>query len=384
MSPPDGSLGRPTFFEGQIVAAADLNGVVEGARISLAQHERYLHVPGIAEGLALKATDRTTLAGDPYQDIVVQPGLAIDGTGRHLVVVDAQRLSEDAFDQLNIAINDPQAYYPVFLFGRDEAATNSTSPLMACASTEPTRVREVADITFGRVEDAASAGNTPVTDVGAGPTGSSGNQPSRVLLGFVQWNAAIKRFVTMKESHDGVGRDYAGVRADEVVARGGLLALRSAAKGSNGTPVVEVDAKAGELRFGAQNSNGKVVPVLTVTAKGDLTASGKISGAIAKGVQVQTGAAFDGMLLPLPPGITQAQIDAGTVTVQAHVTPHYGVPALPTLVAGEFWLMTPLECRVVDRRVLCRVRWVSTNNAGGSPHVLPGVCDYTLMAFSTG
>ena len=103
MSPPDGGIaGRPTFFEGQIVAAADLNGVVEGARVTLAQHERYLHLPGIAEGLAMTATDRQTLAGESYQDIVVQPGLAVDGTGRHLVVADAQRLSEDAFDELNL------------------------------------------------------------------------------------------------------------------------------------------------------------------------------------------------------------------------------------------------------------------------------------------
>jgi hypothetical protein len=167
-----------------------------------------------------------------------------------------------------------------------------------------------------------------------------------------------------------------------VVARGGLLALRSSAKGTNGTPVVEVDAKAGELRFGAQNSNGNVVPVLTVNAKGDLNVTGKISGAIAKGVQVQTGSASDGMLLPLPPGITQAQIDAGTVTIQAHVTPHFGVPALPSLAAGRFWLMTPLECRVVDRRVMCRVRWAPSAGAVPAPVVLPGVCDFTLMAFA--
>src|SRR5262249_4440274 len=151
------------------------------------------------------------------------------------------------------------------------------------------------------------------------------------------------------DSRDGVGRQYAGVKADDVVARGGLLALRSADKGSNGTPVVEVDAAAGELRFGAQNSAGRVVPVMTVTAKGDLNVTGKISGAIAKGVQIQTGTAFDGMLLPLPPGITPAQVTSGTVTVQVHVTPHYGVAAMPPPAApGTIWLLTPIECRVVD------------------------------------
>jgi hypothetical protein len=377
----DPASSRATFFEGQILAAADLNAIVEGARIALAQHERYLHLPGIAAGLTLTATERQTATGETFQDITVEPGIVIDGTGRHLVLATAERLSEDDFDQLNIAINDPLAYYPVFILGRDETSAITATTFGSCASTAPTRVQEVAQITFGRVDEAADSGNVPVDDFMSGPSGTSGERPWRTLLGFVQWDAAIKRFIAVKNDHDGVSRQYAGVQADDVVARGGLLALRSAAKGQNGTPVVEVDAAVGELRFGAQNSSGKVVPVFTVKANGDLQAAGKISGAIAKGVQIQTGSASDGMLLPLPAGITQAQVDSGTVTVQAHVTPHYGVPALPSLNAGELWLMTPIECRVIDRRVFCRVRWTATDNSVG-PFNLPGVCDYSLMAFT--
>lgn len=379
LADPAGS--RATFYEGQILAAGDLNTIVEVARIALAQHERYLHVPGIAAGLKLTATERQTATGETYQEITVAPGIAVDGTGRHLVLATAERLSEDDFDQLNIAINDPLAYYPVFILGRDETSTTTGTTFGSCASTAPTRVQEIAQITFGRVDEAADPGNVPVDDFMSGPTGTSGERPWRTLIGFVQWNAAIKRFSAVKDSHDAVSRQYAGVQADDVVARGGLLALRSAAKGKNGTPVVEVDAAVGELRFGAQNSNGKVVPVFTVKANGDLQATGKISGAIAKGVQIQTGSASDGMLLPLPAGITQAQVASGTVTVQAHVTPHYGVPALPSLNPGELWLMTPIECRVVERRVFCRVRWTTTDNSN-PPVVLPGVCDYSLMAFT--
>jgi hypothetical protein len=377
-----GAIQRATFFEGQILSAADLNAVVDGARGAMAQHKRYLHLPGIGEGLQLVATERTTLAGDTYQDVVVQPGLAVDGNGRHLVVREAERLSEDGFDQLNVAINDPLAWYPVFLTGRDESPPTSSAPQVACASNAPTRVVELAEITFGRVEDASDPHNTASTDIAALPGSDGTAAPWRVLLGFVQWSAAIKRFSRVADSYDGIGRDYAGVRADEVVARGGKLSLRSAAKGENGTLVAEIEGAAdGELRFGAQNSSGKVVPVFTVNAKGDLFAAGKISGAVASGAQIQTGSAFDGMLLPLPPGISQAQIDAGEVTIQGHVTPHYGIPALATLPAGNRWLMTPIECRVVDRRVFCRVRWEATN-AMSAPQELPGVCDYTLMAFT--
>ena len=44
---------RPAFFEGQILAAADLTSAVDYGRAEVARHERYLHDWGIAEGLEL-------------------------------------------------------------------------------------------------------------------------------------------------------------------------------------------------------------------------------------------------------------------------------------------------------------------------------------------
>ncbi len=370
MSADGGAAARPTFYEGQIIAAADLNGIVDMARLGLAQHERGLHLPGIASGLRLTGTDRQTSGGDKYKDVVVSAGLAVEGTGRHLVLAASERLSEDRFDQLNVAISDKLAWYPVFLTGRDEVPSASTVAPIACGTGAPTRMNEVTELTFGRVEAATDPGNQPVTDVTTPPGGNPGSDPWLVLLGFVQWDSSIKHFTDVTDSHDGIRPTYVGVRADEVLAQGGLLALRSSEKDAAGAPVgVEIDGTdKGELRFGAQNGSGKIVPVLTVTAAGDLTVAGKISGAIGGGAQIQTGQAFDGMLLPLPAGITA---DSEGVTLQAQVTPHYGSPALPTLAAGQYWQMTPLECRVVDRRVYCRARWVSTNGAGGSPLVLP-------------
>jgi hypothetical protein len=379
-----GAVQRPTFFEGQIIAAADLNATVESARVGLAQHERYLHLPGIAEGLKLAATERQTLSGDTYQDVTVTPGLAVDGNGRHLSLTEAERLSEDVFDQANVAISDPAARYPVFLIGRDDIPVTSGAPQLACYGNAPTRVIEIADIGFGRVDEAADPHNIATDDIAAGPDAEGA--PWRVLLGFVQWNAAIKRFASIADQSDGVGRAYVGVRADEVVAKGGRLALRSAAKGENGKAVVEIDGSAdGELRFGAQNSSGTVVPVFTVNAKGDVFAAGKIAGAEG-GPQFQSGSAFDGTLLPLPPGVTADQVAQGKVTVHAQVTLHLGasifppLPLAPPLGAGHRWLMSPIECRVdEDRRVHCRVVWTRTD-AAAPPQIRLGVCDYTLTA----
>jgi hypothetical protein len=134
------------------------------------------------------------------------------------------------------------------------------------------------------------------------------------------------------------------------------------------------------MRFGLQ-TNGLVVPVFTVNAQGDVIAKGKILGAIAGGVQIESGVITDGALVPLPAGITQKQIDDGEATIQVHLSPRYQQPpSLPGPGAGQLWVMQPLECYAdVDRRVVCRALWRWTDNS--NPMVLPGVCDYQVFGF---
>jgi hypothetical protein len=133
------------------------------------------------------------------------------------------------------------------------------------------------------------------------------------------------------------------------------------------------------LEFGPQTAGGTVTPVMTLDTDGNLTVKGKIVGALAGGVQVQSGLASDGMLLPLPPGITQKQIDDGKVVIQAQVTPRLQIPA--GFPAAEKWFPHFYECRLDGQRVRCRVRWISTAAAPPAPQDLPGMCDYVLMAF---
>jgi hypothetical protein len=379
---------RPYFREGQILGAADLNGVVNHAGDRHARHDRYLHSWGIADGLRLEGAARQTPGGEPYIEITITPGVLVDGTGREVVISAEERLSEDLFDQLNVAISDTEARYPVFLLGRDQSPRVSEAPYVMCQPRQSANLIEGFEITFGRVGDAAELDMQQTVEVSAGPAGAIGQAGWRTLLGFVKWNATIKRFTEVFDDSDGVGRRYAGVRADDVIARGGSLALRSAPRTENGKPAMVIDqSNGGELRFGLQDSTGSVTPVFTVNASGDLHAEGKITGAIAGGVQIESGVATDGTLVPLPPGITQAHIDSGDATIHVHVTPRYQAPtAFPPLLANEYWLMTPIECRVEGRRVFCRFRWETTNPAGLPPgfpaeFVLPGVCDYTVMAF---
>lgn len=374
---------RATFFEGQVVGAADLNHTVAYGRDALARHQRSQHLWGIVTGLELAGEKRTTPGGDPYVDVAAAPGLAIDGTGRAIVVVEEARLSDALFDQLNVAIADPEAYYPVFLEGRDREATGgAVAAVGRCERGGATRIAEGWEITFGRSGDELDLDLQQTIEVGDG-AGAGG---WRILLGFVQWDAALARFKAVKDEVEGVGRRYAGVRAGEVQGAGGKLVLRSGARNEDGAPALEItSADDGLLAFGPQDASGRVTPVLKVDTAGNLEVTGKIVGALAGGVQVESGVATDGMLLPLPAGIKQKAVDDGKVVLQVHVTPRYQeVTLTPAPPAGERWLPTPIECRVEGRRVFSRVRWRRTGAAPPPDQERSGACDYTLMAFPAG
>ncbi len=374
-------IARPVFSENQILSAADVNAIVTHARGSRLRHDRYLHTWGIADGLALVGTPRTDTAGS-YVEVSVSPGLAIDGSGREIVVTESIRVSEDAFDELNItdSANDPtQHYYPLFIVGRDEQGSAAARRRSACLESPSTRVSESYFITFGSLGSAVDLDQQVVLDPEA-PVGS-GQAPWRILLGFVSWNGT--RFVAVRTEDGGITRRYVGVRAGDVTGLGDSLVLRSAARTVPDKAALVVDnTDGGQMRFGLHDSRGTVVPVFTVNSKGDVIAEGKILGAIAGGVQIESGVISDGLDVPLPAGITQEQVDSGEASLQIQVQPRFQQPAsLPPLAAGEYWIQQPLECRVVGRRVVCLVRWAATGAAPPPAMVLPGVCDYVVMGF---
>ena len=198
-------IERPLFYENQILGAADLTAAVEHSRSQQARHDRSLHLWGIASGLELTGNDKQTAQGVAYQEITLSPGMAIDGTGREIVVPEAERLSEDVFDQLNVAIADQDAWYPVFLIGRDEPAPQPALAVGACYNAQPTRRVEGFDVRFGRPGDELDLDKQQAPDVPEGP----GNGEWTMLLGFVQWNASIKHFTAVSRY---VGGDRAPLR----------------------------------------------------------------------------------------------------------------------------------------------------------------------------
>jgi len=357
-------IQRPTFFEGQILGAGDLTGSLEYARSQMARHQRTLHTWGIAFGLELTGEPQV-VAGENVKAVTLTPGMALDITGRQIVVPEAVQLSDAAFELVNSGVSDDTLWFPVFLSGLDETSTAVTVFGDVCGPGAAARVAEGFELTFGHRGEEQDLADQPVPGIDAGPSGAPGEQSARVLVGYVQWQPGAHRFKDVAPHGGEVPLRFAGVAADEVVARGGTLVLRSHATPESGTPTVVLDGEARELRFGPQDTRGSVPdPVFTVTADGDVKAKGRFADARTAGVQVESGVATDGVLLPLPPGISEQDVASGRVVVHAHVTPRLdGVGGVPDTVI----------CRVDARRVHCRV------DAGGG-NTAPGRCDYTLLA----
>lgn len=372
-------IKRAAFFEGQIVGAGDLNLAVSYDRDARARHLRQQHTWGIVTGLELVEASRTTSSATgskPYKEVTVAPGIAVDGTGRTIVATEELRVAEELFRDSNVAISDAEAWYPVFLQGRDVTGSESLGLPGPCAASGSNRVSEIFEVVFGRVTEVDTLDQriVPITD---GPNDSG--TPWKLLLGFVQWDESIGKFTKKADSNEGAGRRYVGVRAGDVTGIGGQLTLRSGERGDTTAPGIQITGgDKPQLIFGAQKADGAIQEVMKVDVDGNLTVTGKIVGALAGGVQVESGLATDGMLLPLPKGITQEQVDDGDVVIQATVTPRIQRPAGLTPAAIQFPHF--YECFVDGRRVHCRVRWIATSGPT-TPFDLPGVCNYQVMAF---
>ncbi|MDP9793182.1 hypothetical protein J2S43_001694 [Catenuloplanes nepalensis] len=368
---------RPVFFEGQYISAADLDAAVAHAREHAARHDRYLHEWGIAEGLRLIGEEQPGTDGTgAFVSVTLAPGVAIDGTGREIVVPEPVPLGEDLFRDTNGADQGSGDRYPVFLAGLDREPAPSG---LTGTDSPATRVDESYQIIFGRPGDEKLVAERPAPGIGDGP--GDGTAPWHILVGFVTWRAGRFRSV---HTESGTARPpTAGVRAGLVAAPGGTLTLRSQLAAGEGGAVVTLTGDDG-LRFGLHKADGSIESLLTVNPRGNLTIRGTIaSGPAAGGMTAVSGVATDGTILPLPAGISAEQVTSGQVTLHTTVTPLVTGPPFPD---DGVWLPSPVECTIDDdRRLSCRVRWLNADSLGGEPAArqvrqTPGAARYLVLA----
>ncbi|GAA3818829.1 hypothetical protein ACFS5L_24625 [Streptomyces phyllanthi] len=371
---------RPAFHEGQVLAAADLTATVEYARGLSARHARHLHEWGVAEGLGLVTEPRTDpVSNDRYVEVRVSPGYAVDGTGREVVLTEPVVLRESDFEEVNGA--DPardkeKEPYPVFLAAADREPAAPARPDSCGGTGASTRVEESYEISFGRLGEERTVAERQPPAIGDPPVGPS--NPWRILLGYVRWVGG--HFSGVETEARGVPVRYSGVRADIVSAQSGSLTLRTGQSAQEGKPAVVLSG--GDqpgLVFGLYQGGGTVDPLLTMEANGNLKIKGSFEGTMPAGsTLVTSGTATDGMLLPLPTGITAQQVADGRVVVHVHLTPRTP-PAL-----GESLLYIPVEATVDDDlRVRCRARLYDLTDRTGGVVERPGAADFLVVATVT-
>lgn len=381
------NLLRPNFYEGQILGSTDLKRGIEYAREQDARHERYLHTWGLAEGLELKEQNGEWL---------LTPGFAIDSAGAPVVVasplmVEADQLHDDALP----SDRDDGKWFPVFVV-RTEKEAEADRLVQRCGTSGRSRIAEGATIVFRSFATDWDDQNEP--RIGEGP----GSRPDRsrvVLIGFVEWNkepspkGAIKAF-SRRNPDTGEVPKYAGVAADDVIARGSELALWSRRPNQQvGTPAVllgdhraEDDKDRKALRLGLDDGKGKLNELVTVDPqgnlflKGNLTAEGVIQGKLTKGeVSIESGIAGDGMTLPLPPEITYQQVDDGDVVLHTSVTPRLDRLVDPINIT-EKHVPLVMECSVDDELLVsCLIKWYEFGQSAGLD--VAGTVDYTIIAY---
>ncbi|MEU3821314.1 hypothetical protein AB0E74_17120 [Streptomyces sp. NPDC030392] len=365
---------RPSFHEGQVLAAADLTATVAYARGLAVRHARHLHDWGVAEGLGLTATPRTDpLTGARHVEVGIAPGLAVDGTGREIVLTERVVLRESDFEEVNGADQPTDEPYPVFLTAADRDPVTAPAPLSCAGGATRTRVEESYQILFGRLGDERLAEEQRPPAPGAPPA----EPPERwlVLLGYVRW--ADGHFDGVAAEARGVGVRFTGVRADTVAARSGALTLRTRPDPLEGEPALVLSGgDQPSLVFGLYQGSGTVAPLMTVAANGNLTVEGSFSGRMPAGsTLVASGTATDGMLLPLPPGVAPEQVADGRVLVHVWLTPRIPPPGTDSA------LVSTVEAAVDgERRVRCRTRLYDPLAAPAEVVERPGAVDFLVLA----
>ena len=371
------TITRPVFFEGQRLAADDLDGVVDYGRAKRERHDRFVHRWGIVHGLELTPESGRVFA---------EPGIAVDGEGREIALLERAELDPDRFQQTQGANIDPDALYPVFLISQYVAQAPTPGPPGACGSTAGTRIDESHDLSFGRLGDEVGLDEQVPSGLDSHPTPGEGGGAWLILLGFVQWDDANENFAdAVAENSEGIARRYVGVNADVVAGHAGRLQLQTRDALTAGNPVLELsETDGGQLCFGRYTAHGKLEKLLTIASNGDVRAAGALTGRLTTGaVQVQSGVATHGALLPLPPGITQEQVADGSATLYALVTPRIDPRHAPDPTLD--WAALVQECRVdAERRVHCRICWFDLDFTAGGIHgqnlvAQSGTCEYLVL-----
>jgi hypothetical protein len=303
----DTQAERPRFYQGQYIGPEDLSAVVDYARWSRARHDLGAHAWGIAVGLELRAIP--SLAGGV--EVYVEPGYAVDGFGRPLIVSTAMPVPVDALGRLNLQLlaGETSAAVPVWL--RYVESTTSQPPygFAGCEGDDAfARVAESCEVLVGARalrdrRDPVDIGGTSTDPVEAlrtiettAPLLCDASVPFQAFpsgdmawwlipLGYVRWQPGAPG--SLLETTEADRREarrfrrYLGVVTEGVYAAGGLIRLRPRAS-LPASGAVSTEEACNDEWPRAQNAidltydatSGRVTPTELVWIEGNLRLAG--------------------------------------------------------------------------------------------------------------
>jgi len=106
-------IERLNYYEGEFLGATDFQAEQEYHRDMRRRHNVGQHTWGIVSGLDLVLIPNgLTAANGPAVDIYVQPGMAVDGFGREIIVLNKTQITQDLFaPYANVNIPGSQTMY---------------------------------------------------------------------------------------------------------------------------------------------------------------------------------------------------------------------------------------------------------------------------------
>ena len=292
-------LQRPTFYEGQYLGASDLAAVIDYARLRAARHSLGGHTWGIVVGLALK--EEPALGGGV--DVFLQPGYAIDGFGRPLVVPSPVQIPAGLFE------DEFSGRVPVWLRYMEQSTGAPGFGFEVCENDDAfSRVVEnyaveVGDFPQSEQRDPVSVAGQAVEAIEAlnaldeadgllcdasipfQEFPDAGDANWLIPLGYVRWEEGNPGRLVESEDDDRRAtrafRRYAGVIAEDVRASDGVIRLRrrETEPPPGGTSIFAACAQgairaSGEVDLAIDEETGRVTPLELVWIEGDLRVVG--------------------------------------------------------------------------------------------------------------
>src|SRR5262249_26353934 len=131
--------------------------------------------------------------------------------------------------------------------------------------------------------------------------------------------------------------------------------------------------------FAVRDASGTPTTVLTIAANGDVITKGRLQGGTGggpAGIKVQSGTAWDGLVLPLPPGVTDDMVAPGKGILHVQLTQR--IPEFPPQVASGDWIGVSIVCKIDGKRKLsCRLKFIRTDTPDRK--TVSGLCDYLVI-----